>query len=81
LACADAAKRGASHTLGVMHALKLGRNLNILPGNVWIYTVAGEDFGYGPGMSPPLEAAIEAVAQRVRSDITAWHRQREDDSA
>jgi Ni,Fe-hydrogenase maturation factor len=63
--------------LGVNYALKLGRDLKILPHTVWIYTVAGQDFDYGEGVSPGVEAAVRSVAERIRSDVTAWLQHRD----
>jgi hydrogenase maturation protease len=72
-----AAQSDPSHMLGVNYALKLGRDLKILPQNVWIYTVAGQDFGYGARVSAEVEAAVQSVAKRIRADVAAWLRHRE----
>jgi len=73
----QAGQSDPSHMLGVNYALKLGRDLKILPQNVWIYTVAGQDFDYGEGVSPGVEAAVQSVAERIRSDVAAWFQHRE----
>ena len=72
-----AAQSDPSHMLGVNYALKLGRDLKILPQTVWIYTVAGQDFDYGEGVSPGVEAAVRSVAERIRADVAAWLQRRE----
>lgn len=67
--------RAASpHALGVNEALRLGETLGLLPGEVWIYAIAGIDFGHGEALSDGVESAIAEVAQAVRADVLEWHR-------
>jgi hydrogenase maturation protease len=71
------AQSDPSHMLEVNNALKLGRDLKILPQAVWIYTVAGQDFDYGEEVSPGVEAAVRSVAEQIHSDVGAWLQRRE----
>jgi hydrogenase maturation protease len=62
----------SAHSLGVWDALELGRELGILPADVWVDVVAGSDFGYGAELSPRVQAALPGVIERLRADVCAW---------
>jgi len=66
-----------THFLGVNAALALGRELGLLPANVWLYVVAGCNFGFGDELSPGMATAVRRVVRRVRRDIVAWLRAKE----
>jgi Ni,Fe-hydrogenase maturation factor len=70
----SAQTRTTTHTLGVTTALELGDQLGVLPPEVWIYAVAGRDFGYGPGFSEAVEAGVDGIVERIRADVDAWLR-------
>lgn len=67
----------SSHLLGVLDALRLGLELGLLPGQVWVYAVAADDFGYGDEMSQEVNAAALGVAAAIVADVAAWKRSRE----
>ena len=62
----------SGHTLGVAEGLELARALGVLPPTVWIYVIAGGDFGYGAALTAPVEAAVSTVADQIRADVAAW---------
>jgi hydrogenase maturation protease len=66
----------STHVIGVRAALELSATLGLLPDEVWVYAVAGRDFGYGRRLSPAVERAVRGVALRVRGDIVAWRARR-----
>jgi hydrogenase maturation protease len=65
-----------SHFLGVNTALALGRELGLLPPEVWVYALAGRDFGYGDALSPGLDEAVLRLSDRIGRDIEEWQRDR-----
>jgi hydrogenase maturation protease len=56
----------SSHALGLEAAVELAAALERLPGRLVIVAVEGGDFDLGTGLSPPVAAALPAVAARVR---------------
>ena len=64
--------RTNTHTLSVDAALGLGRELNLLPAQVWIYAVAGVDFDYGETLSPEVAKVIPEVVARIRQQIETF---------
>jgi hydrogenase maturation protease len=64
--------RTNTHTLSVDAALETAAALGLLPKTVWVYAVAGEDFGYGPDLSPDLASRVPQVAGRIVSDVEQW---------
>lgn len=57
------------HMLGLSAGLELAKRLGLLPPAVWLYVVAGRDFGYGEDLSAEVENAIDEVASAVRRDL------------
>jgi hydrogenase maturation protease len=55
-----------THGVGLGAAVALGRVLNRLPERLVVLAVCGREFGFGVGLSAPVEAAIAPVADRVR---------------
>lgn len=56
-----------THSVSLTTALSLAEELHVLPAKVWIYVIGGSDFGYGAGMSPPVEWGVREIARRVRN--------------
>jgi hydrogenase maturation protease len=55
-----------THGAGLGTAVALGRALGRLPRRLVVLAVCGSEFGFGAGLSAPVEAAIAPVAARVR---------------
>lgn len=55
----------SSHALGLAEAARLGEALGRMPGRLRIYAITGADFGFGPGLSPPVTRAVTEVANQV----------------
>jgi hydrogenase maturation protease len=55
----------SSHTLGLVEAARLGEALGRMPSRLRIYAIEGADFGYGPGLSPPVTRAVAEVADQI----------------
>ncbi len=65
---------GTSHAIGLGTTVELARALGRMPGRLVVYAVEGTDFGYGPGLSAEVAAAVEPVAERVRQAVAALPR-------
>lgn len=63
---------GSCHALGVADALVLGDRLGLLPREVWIYAVAGSDFGYGAEISASARPLIGDVAAAIAAGVASW---------
>jgi hydrogenase maturation protease len=61
----------SSHAFGVAETVELARNLGRLPRCLVAYLVEGEQFATGAPLSPALAEAIEAVAERIVSELSA----------
>jgi len=68
LAASDAPEEpsAGTHGVGLGTAVALGRVLGRLPRRLVVLAVCGTEFGFGAGLSAPVEAAIRPVAERVR---------------
>lgn len=62
----------SSHLLGVADALEVGEALGLLPDDVWVYAIRGEDFGYGSGLSQGLAGRMHDIAGRIATELAAW---------
>ncbi len=71
------AARDSSHLLGVADALRVGAALGTLPPEVWVYAIAGADFGYGDELTAASRGAVLAVAHAIVADLGAWRRAQE----
>lgn len=58
---------GGSHALGLGEAVALGAAVGSMPRVLRVFAIEGGDFGWGPGLSPPVARAVEEVAARVRA--------------
>ncbi|MCK2215925.1 hydrogenase maturation protease [Actinomadura sp. ATCC 31491] len=61
--------RSGSHALSLGDAVELGRALGRLPGELVVYTVEGERFGVGDGLSEPVRQAVGALARTIARDL------------
>ncbi|UCG15760.1 MAG: hydrogenase maturation protease [Phycisphaerales bacterium] len=69
--------RTNTHTLSIDAALELGRELGLLPSDVWVYAVGAEDFDFGDEVSESVANGVLEAARRIRRDIEAWLRRKE----
>jgi hydrogenase maturation protease len=56
----------SSHGVGLGTTVALGSVLGRLPRRLVVLAVFGREFGFGPGLSAPVAAAVRPVTQRVR---------------
>jgi hydrogenase maturation protease len=61
---------GGTHGAGVGEAAALGRALGRCPRRLVVFGVEGAHFGPGPGLSPPVEAALDTVAALVARELS-----------
>jgi hydrogenase maturation protease len=59
----------SSHGMGLGEAVELARVLGRLPKRLVVFAVEGEDVSVGRGLAVPVQAAVAAVADRVRREI------------
>ena len=64
--------RTSTHALSVDAALEMAAALDMMPSHVWIYAVAGEDFGYSEHLSARLAQAVPEITARIRADVVDW---------
>jgi hydrogenase maturation protease len=57
----------SSHALGLGEAVELGRAVDRMPACLRILAIEGAEFGWGPGLTPRVAAAVERVAERIAS--------------
>lgn len=51
----------SSHAFGLPQAVEMSRALGEMPGTLLVVGIEGSDFGYGQGMTPPVEAAVGEI--------------------
>jgi hydrogenase maturation protease len=61
----------STHGYGLGDAVDLGRVLGQLPDRLVVYTVEGEDYSQGPGLSDAVAAAIPEVVARLVEEVDA----------
>jgi hydrogenase maturation protease len=71
----------STHGFGLADAVELARSLNALPSSCVVYAIEGESFDIGAPMSPAVAAAIDVVAERLRTEIAGWRYLEEDPNA
>ena len=59
----------SSHLFGLAEAVALAQSLNRLPASLVIYGIEGADFTYGEGLTPPVQAAVALVAERIKTEL------------
>ena len=60
----------SSHGLGLGEAVELARVLGRLPGRLVVYAVEGADSSLGTGLSTPVAATVDPLADSVEREIT-----------
>ena len=61
----------SSHGLGLDDAVALAVALDRMPGRLIVHAIEAADLGQGPGLTPPVAAAVAAVADAVLADLRA----------
>lgn len=61
----------SSHGLGLDSAIGLARALDRMPGALIVHAVEAADLSQGPGLTPAVAAAIDALASAVLRDLTS----------
>jgi hydrogenase maturation protease len=59
----------STHALGLAEAVGLARALGRMPGSLVVYGIEGGSFETGESLSPPVQAAVERVAELVRGEV------------
>jgi hydrogenase maturation protease len=59
----------SSHRMGVADALRLAAALDRLPRRLTAFGVEAADIGYGPGLSPAVEAAMPGLVRAVLAEL------------
>jgi hydrogenase maturation protease len=59
------ALRSSTHAFGLADAVELARSLGRLPARLDIYAIEGAGFALGAGLSPPVAAAVDALARSL----------------
>lgn len=57
--------RSSTHAFGVADAVELARALDRLPERLDVYAIEGGDFALAAGLTPPVAAAVEALARSL----------------
>jgi hydrogenase maturation protease len=60
-----ACSRSSTHAFGVAEAVELARALGQLPPRVIIFGIEGADFGFGDGLSPAIDTAVDEVVTQI----------------
>ncbi len=69
-----AARPASSHGLGLDDAIGLALALDRMPGRLIVHAIEAADLGQGPGLTPPVAAAVRIVAEAIGEDIGAARR-------
>lgn len=72
--CSGRPAQTSSHGLGLGEAVQLAGELDRLPGRLVVFGVEGGDDSLGPGLSEPVSAVVEPVADRIEEEIAAYRR-------
>ena len=59
----------SSHGLGFDDAIRLAMALDRMPARLIVHAIEAADLTQGPGLTPPVAAAVGAVATAVLSDL------------
>ena len=61
--------KGSTHSLGVADAVELARELDRLPPRLAVYGIEGESFETGEGLSPAVEATVNALVAELHAEL------------
>jgi hydrogenase maturation protease len=62
-------RHSSTHSLGVAEAVALAKSLNQLPQKMVIFGIEGKNFALGAPLSPEVEGALDAVAERIAGEV------------
>jgi hydrogenase maturation protease len=65
-----AAQGTSTHGWSIGDAVELGQALRRLPQRLVVFSVEGEDFGAGVGLSAPVEGAVDDVVHRIAREVS-----------
>jgi len=51
----------SSHSFSLLEALKMGKQLSILPEELYLYLILSQNFSFGQEISPEVKVAIEKI--------------------
>jgi hydrogenase maturation protease len=66
---AGTARAASSHGLGLDDAIALAQALDRMPGRLIVHAIEAADLAQGPGLTPPVAAAIDTVVGAVLGDL------------
>ncbi len=67
----DAWLHRSTHTVSLPDAIGLARTLGLMPTNLTIYGIEGENFEPGANLSPPVRKATKILIARILDEIAA----------
>jgi len=65
---------GSSHGFGLDDAVGLAMALDRMPGRLIVHAIEAADLSQGPGLSPPVAAAVADAAAAVLADLRPYLR-------
>jgi hydrogenase maturation protease len=63
-------RSASSHGLGLDDAIGLGMALGRMPGRLIVHAIEAADLAQGPGLTPPVAAAVGAVAAEIMHSLS-----------
>jgi hydrogenase maturation protease len=63
----------STHAFSVAEAVELARALGQLPPHLIVYGIEGSDYDTGAGLSAPVDASVETVADQILDDLHRHH--------
>ncbi len=65
-------RTASSHGLGLDDAVALAIALDRMPGRLIVHAIEAAELTQGPGLTPPVAAAVGAVAAAVLADLSPY---------
>jgi hydrogenase maturation protease len=62
----------STHSLSLPETVSLGKTLNQLPNNLWIYAIEAGELGYGTDLSPAVKKAARNVALEIETVVSNY---------
>ena len=67
-----AGRAASSHGLGFDDAIRLAMALDRMPARLIVHAIEAADLSQGPGLTPPVAAAVATVAAAVLADLSPY---------